>query len=62
MDLLEMVLNASKGDALSKLASQHGISTQQAGAVISQLLPKLGNRAQVNIQQKGGLESLLDVP
>lgn len=59
MDLLNMVLNASKGDLLGKLAGQHNISTDQTNSILAQLLPELSNRVQSNVQQENGLESLL---
>ncbi len=59
MDLLNMVLAASKGDALGSLAKQNNISTSQASDVLSQLLPELANKLQGNAQQSNGLESLL---
>ncbi len=59
MDLLKMVLAATKGDALGNLAKQNNISTSQASDVLSQLLPELANKLQGNAQQSNGLESLL---
>ncbi|MDQ7072949.1 MAG: DUF937 domain-containing protein [Gammaproteobacteria bacterium] len=59
MDLLNMVLAATKGDALGSLAKQNNISTSQASDVLSQLLPALTNKLQNNVQQENGLESLL---
>jgi len=59
MDLLDMVLAATKGDALGSLAKQNNISTNQASDVLSQLLPELANKLQGNAQQSNGLESLL---
>ncbi len=59
MDLLNMVLAATKGDALGSLAKQNNISTSQASDVLSQLLPALTSKLQNNVQQENGLESLL---
>ncbi|PHS71587.1 MAG: hypothetical protein COB23_01035 [Methylophaga sp.] len=59
MDILGMILSASKGDALSKLANQYNISTDQTSAVLSQLMPELTNRVEGNVQQENGLNSLL---
>ena len=59
MDLLNMVLAATKGDALGGLAKQNNISSSQASDVLSQLLPELATKLQGNAQQDNGLESLL---
>jgi len=59
MDLLNMVLAATKGDALGGLAKQNNISTSQASDVLSQLLPALTSKLQSNVEQENGLESLL---
>ena len=60
MDLLQMVLAASKNNAVDKLASQHNLSSNQTSDVLSQLLPELSNRLQGNIKQDNGLESLIN--
>ena len=60
MDLLKLVLAASQSDTLTKLASQHNLSSNQTSDVLSQLLPELGSRIQGNIKQDNGLESLVD--
>ncbi|MFW5451749.1 MAG: DUF937 domain-containing protein [Methylophagaceae bacterium] len=60
MDLLNMVLNASKGDLLSKLANKHNISTDQTSDILSNLLPQLSSRMQNNAQQENGAESLMN--
>jgi hypothetical protein len=59
MDLLNMVLAATKGDALGSLARQHNLSTDQTSDILSQLLPALTGKLQSNVEQENGLESLL---
>ncbi|MBL1321386.1 MAG: DUF937 domain-containing protein [Methylophaga sp.] len=59
MDLLSMVLAATKGDALGSLAKQHNLSTDQTSDILSQLLPALTGKLQSNVEQENGLESLL---
>jgi len=60
MDLLQMVLAATQNNAVDKLAKQHNLSSNQTSDVLSQLLPELSNRIQGNVQQKNGLESLIN--
>lgn len=60
MDLLQMVLAATKNNAVDKIASQHNLSSSQTSDVLAQLLPELGNRIQGNIKQENGLESLIN--
>ncbi len=59
MDLLNMVLAATKGDALGSLAKQHNLSTDQTSDILAQLLPALTSKLQNNVEQENGLESLL---
>lgn len=58
-DLLNMVLAATKGDALGSLAKQNHLSTDQTSDVLALLLPALTSKLQDNVQQDNGLESLL---
>jgi hypothetical protein len=57
MNLLETVLNA-RGGAVSQLASQFGVSEDQASSAVQNLLPALAGGLQRNISQ-GGLDGLL---
>lgn len=59
MDLLNLVLSATQGDAIDKLANQHQLSSDQTTAVISKLLPELTGRIENNVKQENGLDSLL---
>jgi hypothetical protein len=58
MNLLETVLNARGGGAVSQLASQFGVSEDQASSAVQNLLPALAGGLQKNISQ-GGLDGLL---
>jgi hypothetical protein len=59
MDLLDSILNAKGGGAVSQLASQFGLREDQAASAIQSLIPSLAGGLQRNISQ-GGLENLLD--
>lgn len=58
MNLLNEILQAQGGDAVSQLARQFGLNEGQAGAALSQLIPALSGGVKRNVQQ-GGLDSLL---
>ena len=58
MNLLESVLNAKGGGAISQLASQFGLQEDQAASAVQSLIPALAGGVQRNISQ-GGLEGLL---
>jgi hypothetical protein len=58
MNLLESVLNAKGGGAISQLASQFGLQENQAASAVQSLIPALAGGLQRNINQ-GGLEGLL---
>jgi hypothetical protein len=58
MDLLNSILNAQGGGAVSQLASQFGLEKDQTASAIQSLLPALAGGLQRNISQ-GGLENLL---
>jgi len=58
MNLLDLVLNAKGGGTVSHLASQFGLSEDQAASAIQNLMPALAGGLQRNINQ-GGLENLL---
>jgi hypothetical protein len=58
MNLLESVLNANGGAAISQLASQFGLKEDQAASAVGSLLPALAGGVQRNISQ-GGLGGLL---
>jgi hypothetical protein len=58
MDLLESILNAKGGGAVSQLAGQFGLREDQAASALQNLVPALAGGLQRNISQ-GGLENLL---
>lgn len=58
MNLLESILNAQGGGAVSQLASQFGLNEDQAASAIQNLLPALAGGLQRNINQ-GGLDGLI---
>lgn len=59
MDLLSMVLNASGGDAVRRLAQNFGLEENQTSSAVSSLLPALGQGLARNATSPGGIESLL---
>ena len=59
MNLLDMLSNANGGQNIEALATQFGLSGEQAQSVLGQLLPALAQGVQNNVGQQGGLESLL---
>jgi hypothetical protein len=58
MNLLESILNAKDGEAVSQLASQFGLNQDQAATAVQNLIPALAGGLQRNISQ-GGLNDLL---
>jgi len=58
MNLLESILNAQNGGAVSQLASQFGLNQDQATSAVQNLLPALAGGLQRNISQ-GGLDNLV---
>jgi hypothetical protein len=59
MNLLDVLKSANGGQNIEVLSNQFGLSTDQAGSVIGQLLPGLTEGLKNNVSQQGGLESLL---
>jgi len=59
MDLMDILKSANGGQNIEALASQFGLSGDQAGSVVGQLLPALTQSLARNTAQQGGLESLL---
>jgi hypothetical protein len=59
MDLMDILKSANGGQNIEALASQFGLSGDQAGSVVGQLLPALTQGLARNTAQQGGLESLL---
>jgi len=59
MDLLDLLKTANGGQKIEALANQFGLSQDQTGSVLGQLLPALTQGMKNNLGQEGGLESLL---
>jgi hypothetical protein len=59
MDLLQMILNAQGGNAVNNLGERFGLSQEQTSSAVASLLPALMKGMQQNVQQDGGLDSLL---
>lgn len=59
LNLLDMIANASGGQAKQQLGSQLGLSDDQTGAALKALLPALAAGLQANTQKPGGVEALL---
>ena len=59
MDLLQAILNAQGGGAVQKLSNQFGLGEGETMAALQSLLPMIAGGMQRNVQQDGGLESLL---
>jgi hypothetical protein len=59
MNPLEMIMGAAGGGVLNQVAGQFGLNPNQAQSAIGALLPALMGGVQRNVQQQGGMESLL---
>lgn len=59
MDLLQSVLNAGGGAAVSQLAQKFGLNEDQVTAGIGSLLPAIAGGVQDKMTTPGGLEGLL---
>jgi hypothetical protein len=59
MNILDAILNAQNGAAVSQLGSQVGLAPNQTTAALSALVPALAAGFQRNIQSQGGVESLI---
>lgn len=59
MNILDEVLGAGGGKVLQQVASQFGLPEQDARNAINSLLPALSQGVKRNVQQDGGLDSLL---
>ena len=59
MNLMETILSAGGGDAVREISRQFGLGQDQTVSAIQSLLPALAGGMQRNVNQEGGLESLL---
>ena len=58
MNLLETILGAAGGGAVSQIAKQFGLGEGSAKDIISQLAPVLARSMQKNTEQPGGMDAL----
>lgn len=59
MNILETILSAQGGNAVNNLGTKFGLSGEQTTSAITSLLPALMSGMKSNVQQEGGLDSLL---
>ena len=59
MNLLETILQAQNGGAVSQLANQFGLDNRQASSALEQLIPALAGGVKNNVKHQGGLDSLI---
>jgi hypothetical protein len=59
MNILETIVNAGGGRAVSQLGSQVGLDEAQTTAALSALVPALAAGVHRNVQSEGGLAGLL---
>lgn len=59
MNILDAIVNAQDGAAVRQLGTQVGLAPEQTTAALSALVPALAAGVQRNIQNPGGLESLI---
>jgi hypothetical protein len=59
MNILDSILNHQDGAAVQQVAQQFGLGNEQAISALSALVPQLASGVQQNLQQPGGLQSLL---
>ena len=57
--ILDMLMNAADGGAVQKVGQQFGLSEDQTGNALGQLVPALIAGLQRNTSQQGGMEGLL---
>ena len=57
--ILDMLMNAAGGGAVQEVGQQFGLSEDQTGSALGQLVPALMAGLQRNTSQQGGMEALL---
>jgi len=57
--ILDMLMNAGGGGAVQQMGQRFGLSEEQTGSALSQLVPAVMAGLQRNKSQEGGLDSLL---
>ena len=60
MNLLETILSASGGSAITEIAKKLNLDAGQAGDILKHLAPALGRGIQRNTSTQGGLDSLIN--
>lgn len=60
MNLLETILSASGGSAITEIAKKVGLDAGQAGDILKHLTPALGRGLQRNTASQGGLDALIN--
>ncbi len=58
-NLLESILGAQSGGAVSQIASQFGLGENQVRDIVGQLAPALSRGIKENTRQPGGLDALI---
>jgi hypothetical protein len=57
--IIDMLMNAAGGGAIQNVSQQFGLTEQQTGSALGQLVPALMAGLQRNASQEGGMEALL---
>lgn len=57
--IMDLFLNAAGGGTVQKVGQQFGLSEEQTGSALGQLVPALMAGLQRNTSQQGGMEALL---
>jgi hypothetical protein len=60
MNILDVIMNAQGGEAVRQLGSQFGLGEQETATALGALVPALAAGFQRNLQDQGGMGSLLD--
>jgi hypothetical protein len=59
MNILDSILNHQDGAAVQQVSQQFGLGNNETISALSALVPQLASGVQQNLQQPGGLQSLL---
>ncbi len=60
MNIMDILNQAQGGNAIGNIAKQVGISPDQAGSVLKELMPQFGNSIKEKASSKSGLEGMFD--
>ncbi len=61
MNIMDILSQAQGGNAIGNIAKQVGISPDQAGSVLKELMPQFGNAIKEKTKTKDGLEGMFDM-